>query len=99
MAATDSTENEAYFSNYGSCVDTWAPGVSITSTYLNGGLAIASGTSMASPHAAGAAALYLGRNGKASPAQVEAAIKGAAVVPGTVSKDGRPITRLDVLPF
>ena len=99
VAATDSTENEAYFSNYGSCVDTWAPGVSITSTYLNGGLAIASGTSMASPHAAGAAALYLGRNGKASPAQVEAAIKGAAVVPGTVSKDGRPITRLDVLPF
>lgn len=54
---------------------------------------------MASPHAAGAAALYLGRNGKASPAQVEAAIKGAAVVPDTVSKDGRPITRLDVLPF
>ena len=99
VAATDSAENEASFSNYGSCVDTWAPGVSITSTYLNGGLAIASGTSMASPHAAGAAALYLGRNGKASPAQVEAAIKGAAVVPGTVSKDGRPITRLDVLPF
>lgn len=99
VAATDSTENEAYFSNYGSCVDTWAPGVSITSTYLNGGLAIASGTSMASPHAAGAAALYLGRYGMQSPAQVEAAIKGAAVAPGTVSKNGQPITRLDVLPF
>jgi len=99
MAATDSAENEASFSNYGSCVDTWAPGVSITSTYLNGGLAIASGTSMASPHAAGAAALYLGRYGKISPALVESAIKGAAVVPGTLSKNGQRITRLDVLPF
>lgn len=99
VAATDSFENEAYFSNYGSCVDTWAPGVGITSTYLGSGLAVASGTSMASPHAAGAAALYLGRYGKLSPAQVEAAIKGAAVVPGTVSKNGQPITRLDVLPF
>jgi subtilisin family serine protease len=54
---------------------------------------------MASPHAAGAAALYLGRYGMLSPAQVEAAIKGAAVAPGTVSKNGQPITRLDVLPF
>lgn len=99
VAATDSAENEASFSNYGSCVDTWAPGVSITSTYLAGGLAVASGTSMASPHVAGAAALYLGRYGKVGAAQVEAAIKGAAVAPGTVSKNGQPITRLDVLPF
>ncbi|HMW52959.1 MAG TPA: S8 family peptidase [Zoogloea sp.] len=98
-AATDSSNKEASFSNYGSCVDTWAPGVSILSTYLNSGVATMSGTSMASPHVAGAAALYLARNPTASPAAVEAAIKQAAVRTGTVSKDGRAITRLDVIGF
>lgn len=99
VAATDSADKEASFSNYGSCVDTWAPGVTILSTYLNSGLAYASGTSMASPHAAGAAALYLSRYRTASPSMVEAAVKNSAVVPGTLSKNGQPITRLDVLPF
>ncbi len=99
VAATDSADAEASFSNYGSCVDTWAPGVSILSTYLNGGLAIASGTSMASPHAAGAAALYLSRYSRVGPSAVEAAIKQNAVAPGTVSKNGQAITRLDVLSF
>lgn len=99
VAATDSANAEASFSNYGSCVDTWAPGVGILSTYLGGGFATASGTSMASPHVAGAAALYLSRYRTATPTQVEAAIKAGAVLPGTVSKDGRPITRLDVLSF
>ena len=47
----------------------------------------------------GAAALYLSRYRTATPTQVEAAIKAGAVLPGTVSKDGRPITRLDVLSF
>ncbi|HMZ77444.1 MAG TPA: S8 family peptidase [Zoogloea sp.] len=98
-AATDSANKEASFSNYGSCVDTWAPGVSILSTYLNAGMATMSGTSMATPHVTGAAALYLSRNPNATPAAVEAAIKQAAVAPGTVSKDGRAITRLDVLGF
>ena len=99
VAATDSADKEASFSNYGSCVDTWAPGVSILSTYLSSGLAYASGTSMASPHAAGAAALYLSRYRTATPSMVEAAIKNTAVVPGTVSKNGQPVTRLDVLSF
>jgi len=99
IAATDSNDAEASFSNYGSCVENWAPGVSILSTYLNGGLAIGSGTSMASPHAAGAAALYLSRYRTATPAAVESAIRGTAVTTGTVSKDGRPVTRLDVLSF
>ncbi len=99
VAATDSANAEASFSNYGTCVDTWAPGVTILSTYLSGGLAYASGTSMASPHAAGAAALYLSRYGNTAPSVVEAAIKNGAVTPGTVSKGGQPITRLDVLGF
>ena len=62
-------------------------------------MATASGTSMASPHAAGAAALYLSRYGKISPSLVETAIKQSAVQPGTVSKNGQAITRLDVLSF
>lgn len=99
VAATDSAEAEASFSNYGSCVSLWAPGVDILSTYLNNGLAIGSGTSMASPHAAGAAALYLSRYPAATPAGVESALLQATLLPGTLSKDGRAIRRLDVLPF
>ncbi|MDP8960901.1 MAG: S8 family peptidase, partial [Actinomycetota bacterium] len=53
VAATDSSNKEASWSNYGSCVDIWAPGVSIVSTYNNGGTATMSGTSMASPHVTG----------------------------------------------
>jgi subtilisin family serine protease len=58
----------ADFSNFGTVVDIAAPGVCITSTWLNGGFNTISGTSMASPHVAGAAALYIVENniGKSS---------------------------------
>ncbi|MCI0626782.1 MAG: S8 family peptidase, partial [Acidobacteria bacterium] len=59
VAATDSLDREASFSNYGSCVDVWAPGVSILSTSKGGGTTTMSGTSMASPHVGGTGALYL----------------------------------------
>ena len=67
----------ADFSNYGTGVDLIAPGVCITSTWKGGGYNTTSGTSMASPHVTGAAALYLSGNPGASPAAVASALKAA----------------------
>lgn len=77
-AASDRSDRRASFSNYGSCVDAYAPGVSIPSAWLNGGAATLSGTSMASPHVAGVAALYKGAYGDASSSTVSSWITGSA---------------------
>jgi subtilisin family serine protease len=66
VASSTSTDAKSSFSNYGSCVHLYAPGSSITSTWLNGGTNTISGTSMASPHVAGVAALYKSSFGDAS---------------------------------
>ncbi|MER7835019.1 S8 family peptidase [Streptomyces sp. NPDC096040] len=89
VGATDRTDTRAGFSNFGSAVDLFAPGVAITSDSYRSdtGTATYSGTSMASPHVAGAAALYLAGHPKATPAQVATAlIAGAAS--GKVSSAG-----------
>ncbi|MDP1818871.1 MAG: S8 family peptidase [Acidimicrobiales bacterium] len=91
VAATGSDNREAPWSNYGSCVDIWAPGVSILSTYNNGGTATMSGTSMASPHVAGTGALYLSKNTAVASSSAEAALKVNVLSPGTSSKDGRAV--------
>ena len=95
MAATDENNQEASFSNFGQCVDIWAPGVNILSTRLGGGTTTLSGTSMASPHATGVAALLLSTNGTLTPTLVESELKSDAVGTGTNSKDGRAIQLLN----
>ncbi len=74
---SDVDDTFADFSNYGSDVDLIAPGVCILSTWNDGGYNTISGTSMASPHVAGAAALYKANNPGATPAQVKTALQGA----------------------
>jgi Subtilisin-like serine proteases len=99
VAATDTLDQEASWSNYGPCVDLWAPGVSILSTRKGGGTTTMSGTSMAAPHAGGGGALWLSGHPGDSPAAVEQALKDSAFLPGTLSKDGRVVQRELVATF
>jgi subtilisin family serine protease len=77
VGASDRTDAPASFSNYGPCVDLFAPGVGITSDWYTSTTATntISGTSMATPHVTGVAALYLQTEPGASPATVSSAIR------------------------
>lgn len=93
VGATDSADKRASFSNYGTCLDLFAPGVSITSAWKDSNTATKtiSGTSMAAPHTAGAAALYLAANPSATPAQVrDALVNGATSGKVQDPKTGSP---------
>jgi subtilisin family serine protease len=89
VGATTSSDARASYSNYGSCVDVFAPGSSITSSWYTSTTATntISGTSMASPHVAGVAALYLQGNPSATPATVANAITSTATT-GKVTSAG-----------
>jgi subtilisin family serine protease len=88
VASSTSSDAKSSFSNWGSCVDLYAPGSSITSTWLNGGTNTISGTSMASPHVAGVAALYKATYGNAATSTIDSWIKSNAtanVITGNVT--------------
>ncbi|GAA4858081.1 S8 family peptidase [Saccharopolyspora cebuensis] len=77
-AASDQNDGSASFTNFGSTVEGYAPGVDIVSLAPGGGTDTMSGTSMASPHVAGVGALYLAANGGATPADVISGLQGQA---------------------
>ncbi len=89
VGATDSSDQKASFSNYGTCLDIFAPGVNITSAWNSSDTATntISGTSMATPHVTGAAALYLAANPSATPQQVRDALVNNATS-GVVKNPG-----------
>ncbi|MER5205997.1 S8 family peptidase [Streptomyces sp. NPDC002825] len=89
VGATDKTDTKASWSNYGTCVDLFAPGVGITSSWNTNDTATntISGTSMATPHVAGVAALYLSGHPSATPTQVRDAMV-AATTSGVVKSAG-----------
>jgi len=80
VGSTANTDARSSFSNFGSCLDIYAPGSNILSAWYTSTSATntISGTSMASPHVAGAAALYLADNPTATPAQVTSALSASA---------------------
>jgi len=92
VAATDETNHEAWWSNFGSCVDVWAPGVNILSTLLGGGTTIKSGTSMAAPHVGGTGALFLSSQPTSTPAVVESTLKARAIFVTPTSGKGNKST-------
>ncbi|HEY3221565.1 MAG TPA: S8 family serine peptidase [Gemmatimonadales bacterium] len=89
VGATDASDVEADFSNRGSCVDLWAPGVDVTSAWIydDNSTELLSGTSMATPHVVGVAALYLETDPLAPPEQVDAALKANATFDHVIWND------------
>jgi subtilisin family serine protease len=81
ISATDKADKKTFWANYGSCVDWFAPGAGITSAWIGSGTTetnTISGTSMATPHTAGVAALYLQGSPGASPTTVRDALHAAS---------------------
>jgi len=80
VGASDVNDARASFSNYGSCLDIFAPGVSITSTWYSSttATAVLNGTSMASPHVAGVVALFLQENPELNSQQISEAVKNSS---------------------
>ncbi|HLC47488.1 MAG TPA: S8 family serine peptidase, partial [Candidatus Norongarragalinales archaeon] len=87
VGAVDKNDGRTPYSNEGPQLDLVAPGSNIVSTYLGGGFVSLTGTSMATPHASGAAALLLGRNPALTPAEVKNTLQSTAVDLGAAGFD------------
>ena len=87
VGATDANDQKASWSNWGSWVDVTAPGVSIQTTNRSGGYSVVSGTSPATPHVAGIAALLLSRSPSLTPSQIESTIELNSNDLGSTGKD------------
>ena len=113
VGASDREDQQSIFSNFGPCLDLYAPGTAITSTTPGGGSATYSGTSMAAPHVAGAAAVYWSYRPTANADEVTAAVMnqsstGVLTLPGqaaqspnrllNVNFDGAPVQRQPLSP-
>lgn len=99
VGATDISDHFASFSNFGTCVTINAPGVAVTSDWLNGGTRVEDGTSMSSPHVAGTAALYLSVNAAASPAQVKGTLTANATTGSIIGLPGNTPNLVDYSAF
>ncbi|XP_022096708.1 uncharacterized protein LOC110982536 [Acanthaster planci] len=92
--ATNKNDKRAYFSNYGKCVDLFAPGVSIVSaeysTSSNSGTTTMSGTSMACPHTSGVLALLMGKDKNATPQSLKDALLSSATSDVVSDTKGSP---------
>ncbi len=92
VGATDETDSATAWSNWGECVDILAPGADITSAWIDGDDAAntISGTSMAAPHVAGVAALFLEANPEATPEEVADALTANALQDVVSETNGSP---------
>ncbi|WP_299004059.1 S8 family serine peptidase [uncultured Shewanella sp.] len=93
VGSTTSNDSRSSFSNYGNCLDIFGPGSSIKSAWIgsNSATKTISGTSMASPHVAGVAALYLDKNAGLSPTQLADALTSNATKNKVIdAKNGSP---------
>ena len=96
VGASSKADEQASFSNWGGCLDLFAPGVDIRSAGTKSTTAslVLSGTSMATPHVTGAVARYLETHPSATPAQVSSALTSGASSVGIGDDDGSPDTLL-----
>jgi len=94
VGSTTRNDSRSNFSNYGSCLNIFAPGSGIKSAWVNGGYLTISGTSMASPHICGVTALYLGENNNLSPIEVETKLLKSAVENKVTNPGGGSVNKL-----